>query len=598
MNQVAPTEEFEPYAISLPAMGDAASGRRWRLRPFDPASAEAIARRCGVDLILARSLSARGLTAETAESFLLASLRQATPEPFSLIDMEPAIRRLVRALTAGETVGVFGDYDVDGTTATAIFARYFESVGGKLLAYLPDRILEGYGPSIAAFRDLQQKGAALIVTVDCGANAHGVIEAAAGEGLEMIVIDHHQMAGSPPRGALACINPQRLDDRSGLNGFSAAGLAFLVIVGLNRALREAGYFKARAEPDLKALLDLAALGLVCDVMPMTGPGRVLTVHGLRALARGTNRGLAALGRRAGAKGAPSAYHLGFLLGPRLNAAGRIGHARLALELLTTNDDSRAEALAERLHVLNAERQAIEQSVFDDALAQLGALDQSAVIVVAGEGWHPGVIGVVAGRLKEKFDRPAVVIALDGDVGKGSGRSIAGVDLGAAISAAVADRLLIAGGGHKMAAGLTLARDAIPSFTAFLELRLRDGVYRAHMERLLEIDAVIAPRAVVRPLAALIERAGPFGPGNAEPVFALLDVTADQLREVGSGHFSCRLVGRGGDAARAIAFRATESGVAAALSRASRIHVAGKIRADDFRGGEAGQFHIIDVAPAA
>lgn len=583
-------------ADALPALAETASGRRWRLRDADERVALAIAQNEGVDPVIARALAARGVDVEGAGSYLRPTLRASLPDPLVLRDMDKAVARLAAAASAGETIGVFGDYDVDGTTASAVLLRYFRAIGVPARAYLPDRLLEGYGPSIDAFRALSREGARVIVTVDCGANAERVIEEAACEGLDLVVVDHHQMNGPPPPHAVACVNPNRPDDLSGLGGLSASGLAFLTVVAVNRGLREAGYFKTRAEPDLKALLDLAALGLVCDVMPMTGLARVLVAHGLSALARGGNAGLAALGARAGAKGAPSVYSLGFLLGPRINAAGRVGHARLALDLLMTDDPARAASLAETLHLLNAERQAIEAAVLDAAVAQAerNGAPRRGVVVCAGEGWHPGVIGVVAGRLKERYDLPTVVVALDGETGKGSGRSLAGVDLGAAIAAAKAEGLLLGGGGHAMAAGLTIAASRVDELAAFLDARLGADVERARADRALLVDAVVAPTAVGRALGDMIEKAGPFGPGNPEPVFALANVLARDVRTVGGAHLAVTLAGEGG-AARAIAFRAAEGPLGDMLRAGRRLHVAGRIRADDWRGGDAAQLQIEDAA---
>ncbi len=585
--------------LSLPKIGATASGRPWRLKSVDARETLSIAQTAGVDVTLARALAARGVTAAGAVAYLNPSLRAALPDPFVLRDMDRAAARIAAAVRAGETVGVFGDYDVDGTTASAILARYARAVGAKAEVYLPDRILEGYGPSIEAFRDLSRSGAKVIVTVDCGANAHRVIEEAAAEGLDLVVIDHHLMSGPPPAGAVACVNPNRLDDVSGLGGLSAAGLAFLTVVAVNRALRAAGYFSTRAEPDLKPLLDLAALGLVCDVMPMTGLGRVIVAQGLKILGAGANAGLAALAKYAGVKGPPSTYHLGFLLGPRINAAGRIGHARLALELLTTDDPARAAALAEKLHLMNAERQAIEADVLNAAIAAVESqgAPEGGVIVASGDGWHPGVIGIVAGRLKEKFDLPAVVIGWDGDVGKGSGRSLGGVDLGAAIAAAKEVGLLVAGGGHAMAAGLTIARRQLLPFTAYLNERLSKAVAAARAGRVQEADGVVSGSAVTRRFAEVIDAAGPFGPGNAEPLFILPDVLPRDLRAIGVGHVATRLSSAGGASVQAVAFRAQESGLAGMLGGGKRLHVLGKIRADDWRGGEAAQFQIADAALA-
>lgn len=589
-----------PGAIALPPMAMPASGRRWLLRTGDLSVAAAIEAETGCAPALARVLAARGVRPGEAARYLNPSLRDSLPDPSSLADMDLAASRLAQAIIAGERCGVFGDYDVDGTSGSAILKGYFSAIGAPLDVYLPDRILEGYGPTIEAFRTLKDIGVRIVVTVDCGAAAHLAVDAAAREGLEVIVLDHHQMDGPPPAGAYATVNPNRPDDRSGLTTLSAAGVAFMAVVAINRALKDAGFFTGKKAPDLMRFLDLAALGLVCDVMPMTGLARILTAQGLKVLNNGGNLGLKALGARCGVSARASAYDLGFLLGPRINAAGRIGHARLAFELLTTDDPARRTDLAERLHVMNAERQQIEKDVQDAAIAiiERDRLYERAVIVAAGEGWHPGVVGIVAGRIKDRYERPAIVIGVDGETGKGSARSLSGVDIGAAFRAAKAQGLLIAGGGHAMAAGLTIDARAIGDFASFLETTCKDDVKRALMNRVREIDGVIAPSAVSGAFAAMIDSAGPFGPGNPEPVFALASMRIERTRTVGEGHLSCDLVSSGGEAVRAIAFRAIGEPLGALLMTGGRLHVAGRIKADNWRGNGAAQFHIVDAAEAA
>lgn len=586
--------------LVLPPMKTPASGKRWVLRESDPVMALAIEEATGAAPEVARLLAARGVTAGEAPRFLNPSLKRDLPDPSALADMDAAAARLADAIVAGETCGVFGDYDVDGTCGAAILKLYFDAAGGKLEVYLPDRLLEGYGPTIEAFRALKEKGANLIVTVDCGAAAHQAIGEAAAEGLSIIVLDHHQMDGPPPAGAFATVNPHRADDRSGLTLLSAAGVVFMAIVAINRGLRAKGWFANRPEPDLKSFLDLTALGLVCDVMPMTGLARVLTAQGLKVLSNGGNPGLKELGKRAGMKGAATAFDLGFLLGPRINAAGRIGHARLAFDLLTTDDLARRSALAEKLHVMNAERQAIERAVQEEAIAMVEQrrLHERAAIVAAGEGWHPGVVGIVAGRLKDRYQRPAIVIGVDNGVGKGSARSITGVDIGAAIRAARQQGLLVAGGGHAMAAGLTAEAARIADLDTFLEAALRADVDRALANQRFEIDALVAPSAVSGAFARMLDHVGPFGPGNPEPVFALAAMSVEFVKVVGKAHIACDLSGAGGERVRAIAFRAEGEQLGHLLKSRRRLHLAGRIKTDDWRGGEAAQFQIADAAEAA
>lgn len=587
--------------VRLPPMTRAVSGRRWTLRDFDPATAAAIDAEINCGETFARILAARDVTAETVKSYLNPALRDCLPDPSIMIDMDEAAARIASAIKAGEHCGVFGDYDVDGTSGAAILKSYFNALGAPLEVYLPDRMLEGYGPSIEAFRHLKSLGVSLIITVDCGAAAHSAIDAAAAEGLDIVVLDHHQMDGPPPVGALATVNPNRPDDRSGLTVLSAAGVVFMAVVAVNRILAAGGRFAKAPAPDLLSLLDLVALGLVCDVMPMTGLARVLTAQGLKVLGKRGNAGLAALGARAGVADRPTAYDLGFLLGPRINAAGRIGHARLAFDLLTTPDAARRLELAETLHLMNAERRQIEADVQDDAIARIetGKLYDRPVIVASGEGWHAGVIGIVAGRIKDLYDRPTIVIGVEDGVGKGSARSLSGVDIGAAIRAAKSEGLLTAGGGHAMAAGLTISETAIGPFAEFLDKTCAADVERALARRIQEIDAVIAPSAVSGAFAELVSKAGPYGPGNPEPVFALSFMRADRVRIVGENHVACELVSESGERVRAIAFRAVDTPLGALLTRGTRLHLAGRVKADHWRGGDAGQFQLIDAAePAA
>ncbi|MEM8936892.1 MAG: single-stranded-DNA-specific exonuclease RecJ [Pseudomonadota bacterium] len=596
----AALSEAEPALaaqLSLPSISTTASGKLWRLREADEDAAEKIAREQNLDHLIARALSARGVKPEFAAKYLNPSLKDSLPDPYVLADMERAAETAADAIQSGRNIGVFGDYDVDGTTAASLLYLFFRELGRDVPVYLPDRILEGYGPSASAFSKLKEAGAELVFTVDCGAAAEDAIKAAAREGLDIIVLDHHLMHGPPPANARAVVNPNRADDRSGLNDLSAAGVAVMFMVALNRVLRERGFYAGREEPHLLRYLDLVALGLVCDVMPMTGLARVLTAQGLRILGSGGNQGLRSLGARAGMKGNPSTYHLGFLLGPRINAAGRIGSAQLAFDLMTTPDNDKRALLAEKLHLMNAERQEVEAQVQADAISIISGseIERDEVIVVAGEGWHPGVVGIVAGRLKEIYGRPAVVIGLEGDIGKGSGRSISGVDLGRAIASLKNDGQLISGGGHAMAAGLTIARDEVDALRAALNATIGEEARIARQNQSLLIDAVVSPLAISARTAFAIDKAGPFGPGNTEPVFTLTDLRAADCKLVGGAHLSVRLESRTGEIFRAIAFRAEGEPLGEILRAKERFHVAGRIKRDDWRGGEAGQLQIVDAA---
>ena len=604
MSQALRLPEDPVPAEDGPLLGVDASvtGRAWRRRPFDAREAAAMAQRLSLHPALAEVISARGVTLTTAQRFLSPSLKETLPDPDTLADMGPAVARLAQAVTAGEPIGVFGDYDVDGTTSAALFSRYLATLGAPHHVHLPDRLTEGYGPNIDAFRGLAAKGCRLIVTVDCGAHAHGVLAEAKDEGLDVVVIDHHQ-ASEPLPPALAHVNPNRPDCASGLSDLSAAGVLFMVLIGLNRALRREGRFIAAPEPKLLRWLDLVALSLVCDVMPLAGLTRTLVTQGLRVLGTyqegaGGNPGIRALGRVSSAKGAPIASHLGFQIGPRINAAGRIGHARTAFDLLTTDDEAEADRLARQLQELNGARQGVERAVQDEAAAMAAAKPEGAPLVVAGEGWHPGVVGIVAGRLKERFGRPALVISLDGEAGKGSARSVPGVDLGAAIARAAAAGVIEGGGGHAMAAGLSLNRCQLEPFEAWLAKEIGDAVAEAARARSLTLDGVVSVGSVTRGFCDALAPAGPYGQGNPEPRFAIEGAYIRQPRVVGERHLAFTIADRMGTTARAIAFGCLGEPLGTLIQAAQdgqRVHLAGRIKPDDWRGGDAGQLHVEDAA---
>jgi single-stranded-DNA-specific exonuclease len=516
------------------------------------------------------------------------------------------VARLVRAVREGERIVVFGDYDVDGATSSALLLRFFRAVGGNIGVYIPDRRREGYGPNAPALLKLRQEGAAVVVTVDCGVTAFEPLAEARRAGLDLIVIDHHQAEMALPE-AIAVVDPNRIDDASPHKQMAAVGVAFLLAVGVNRALREAGWYSAaRPEPDLRQWLDLVALGTVCDVVPLTGVNRALVRQGLLVMAQRRNAGLAALADVARLKETPGAYHLGFMLGPRVNAGGRVGQADLGARLLASDDAHEVGALALRLDEFNAERRAIEREVLDQAIGRIEGLygpDRKglpAALVVESEGWHVGVIGIVASRLVERYGRPTFVIGMDGELGKGSGRSVRGVDLGAAVIAARQSGLLVNGGGHAMAAGLTVVRSALPDLAKFLDERIAPQLGAAPAVRELGIDAALAPGAATQELVGMIERAGPFGAGNALPRFALTSVRVNYAQPVGEGHVRCTLVGAERGRVDAIAFRASQTALGPALLDPARpvLHVAGALRIDRYGGRETVRLQIDDAAAAA
>jgi single-stranded-DNA-specific exonuclease len=554
----------------------------------------------GDDELLHHLFRARGADPGDFARLKQPTLRDWLPDPAIFVDMEAAAARIADAIAAQAAIVIFGDYDVDGATSAAVLIRYLRAVGAQVGHYIPDRLLEGYGPSADALVALKAAGADLVVTVDCGTQGFDALAAARAAGLDVIVVDHHKAATALPV-AVALVNPNRLDENpaAAAHGHLAAvGMAFLLVVALNRCLRQRGAFADRAEPALTALLDIVALGTVADVVPLIGLNRAFVAQGLKVLRGRRNPGLTALVDVAGLSKPPVARDLGFALGPRVNAGGRVGKSDLGVRLLTTDDPAEAQALALELDRLNIERRAIEADVTEAALQTAAAHAGTAIAVVAGAGWHPGVIGIVAARVKERLHRPAIVIALQDDgTGKGSGRSVPGVDLGAAVLAAKDAGLLIAGGGHAMAAGLTVAVERIDALAAFLDDRLAQAVTQAGNGRGLDCDAAVAPHAVDLALVETLEVAGPYGQGWSPPRVASGPWRAADCRIVGEHHVKLVLAGVDGARCKAIAFRHADTALGAALvgARGRQFHVAGRVKRDDWRGAPSAEIEIDDIA---
>jgi len=585
---------------------NSATGRAWRDRLDERGSARAlaIAQRHDVPELLARILAGRNIEVDAVEAFLDPSIKRSMPDPDVLTAMPEAAARIADAIMGGETIAIFGDYDVDGATSAALLARFLRQAGIEPLIHIPDRLFEGYGPNVEAVRALAARGATLLVTVDCGTTSVEPLAQARVLGVDVVVIDHHQADETLPP-AVAIVNPNRRDDLSGLGYLAAVGLVFMTVVAVNRVLRARGFWtENRREPDLLTFLDDVALGTVADVVPLIGLNRAFVAKGLIALRRRTRAGHVSLMDVARLSGPPEAWHLGFLLGPRINAGGRIGRADLGVRLLLEDDSVEAARIAAELDRLNRERQIIEVETVAQAeakaMAALGIEEKGAVVVTASEGWHPGIVGLVAARLKEKFGRPAFAIALEpGGIGTGSGRSIAGVDIGRAVRRAVAEGLIEKGGGHAMAAGVTLRKTALAPLRAFLEATLADDVAAARRANGLMIDGAVSAAAADAGLVGLIERAGPFGSGNPEPVIALPAHTVAYAEEVGQAHMRVRLKSADGSGVNAIAFRAAGGKLGAALlaNRGRRVHAAGSFALDRWQGEERVQFRLTDIAPA-
>lgn len=582
-------------------VGRSVTGRLWQARPGSERTAQALSQRLGVPDVVGRVLAARGVDVDGGETFLNPTLRDAMPDPTCLRDMDRAVARLADALSADEKIAVFGDYDVDGATSSALLRRYFAAVGHSVTVYIPDRQREGYGPNADALRALRQSGHDVVVTVDCGIVAFDALAQARDAGLDVIVVDHHQAEPRLPA-SHAVVNPNRLDDESPCKQLAAVGVTFLLLVALNRELRRRGWFADRAEPDLRAWLDIVALGTVCDVVPLTGLNRALVTQGLKVMTQRLNPGLQALAEVAGMASRPEAFHLGFLLGPRVNAGGRIGKSDLGVRLLATDDPAEAHALAEELDGLNRERQSIEAAMIEQAVEMAGAAAQDGkpLLFVASDQWHEGVIGIVASRLKDRFHRPAIVFATNGEVAKGSGRSVVGVDLGSAVTAAKQAGLLLNGGGHAMAAGLSVEVGRLGEVEAFLADRIGRQLQDLPDVPDLPFDGAVSVRAVTRDLYDLLETAGPYGAGNPEPRFAVTGADIVKADVVGSNHV--RVIAAGGDGGRlkAIAFGAADAPLGRLLmtTRGARVHLAGHLRADDWQGRRGVQLVLEDAAPMA
>lgn len=580
-----------------------ATGRRWRDRLDDAGQARALAivQEHGLDDVLARVLAGRGVVSADAPGFLEPRLRHLLPDPSSLIDMDAAAARIADAVTRREKVAIFGDYDVDGAASAALLGSYLESCGLETIIHIPDRLIEGYGPNVDAIAKLAAAGAGLLVTVDCGTTSHEPLAEARRLGLDAVVIDHHQAPEQLPV-ATAIVNPNRLDDLSGLGALCAAGVVFVTLVALNRELRRRGFWNGRREPDLMEMLDLVALGTVADVVPLVGLNRAFVRQGLAIMKARGRVGLRTLCDVARLDGPPRPYHLGYLLGPRINAGGRIGDAALGARLLMTVDEMEAQSISATLDRLNGERQVIEQAMVAEgvglALGQVGMEEDGAAFVAVGSPeWHPGVVGLVASRLKERFGRPAFAFAFgENGLGTGSARSIPGVDVGRAVRAAVEAGLAVKGGGHAMAAGATIARERLPDLAAFLEDRLGSAIATARADRGLAIDAAIMAGGARTDLITRIETAGPFGSGHPEPMFALPSHRLVEATEVGRGHVRVRLKAGDGSTLDGIAFGAAEQPLGKALfeARGSTIHAAGQLAVDRWQGAERVQLRLTDM----
>ncbi len=574
------------------------TGRRWLQRPVDTALERELLRE--FPPVLARLLALRGVSLAEAADYLSPRLKKLLPDPDVLKDMDRAVARVAAAIEKGERIAVFGDYDVDGSTSAALLSDFLSALGAGPRIYIPDRMKEGYGPSPFAMRALHVEGVRLVITVDCGSAAVAAIAEANNLGLDVVVLDHHRVDAAPP--ASAHVNPNQPDDNSGLGYLCAAGVTFLFLVALNRHLRETNFYETRglAEPDLRLYLDLVGLATICDVVPLKDVNRAFVRFGLSQIGTLSRPGLAALAGVAGAKGPFTPYHLGFVFGPRINAGGRVGRSSLGVDLLTARKAEDAVEFAAQLDLHNKERQAIEKTILEEATAMAATQANAPFVLVAGDGWHPGVVGIVAGRLKERFAKPALVAGFEGGMGRGSARSIPGIDIGGIIRAAAEAGHIEYGGGHAMAAGFSLTTAHLVRFRKFVEEQFSGAGAALAAANDLYLDAVSSPAGANLALAEEITQAGPFGAGSPEPLLALCDVRVVFADVVGGAHVRLRLSGGDGTGLDAIAFRSvgTPLGDGLLASRAKPIHVAGRLRRDDWNGRVKVKLEIEDAAPSS
>jgi single-stranded-DNA-specific exonuclease len=586
--------------VTVLGIENSLTGRRWIWRPSEERLGLGLAEKLGIPEVIGRLLAARGITTEQAPDFLDPTLRAMLPDPSCIVDMDVAASRLAAAVQSGECIGVFGDYDVDGACSAALMVAVLRALGCRVLHHVPDRILEGYGPNPQAMRSMAERGASLLICVDCGTTAHDAF-APLHNVAEILVFDHHKSDGTPPRIA-ATVNPNRLDCSSGLDGICATSVVFLACIALLRTLRAKNFFAVRRPPNLLEFLDLVALATICDVMPLTGLNRALVTQGLRVMAKRARPGLAALLEVAAVMEAPSAMHCGFALGPRINASGRIAEPDMGLRLLLAEDADEARLLATTLDTVNRQRQVVEAGIMADATAQAGVQVAAGcpVILVAQPGWHPGVVGIVAGRLKEKFNRPALVGGSTDGLVKGSGRSMAGLDLGAVVIAARQSGLLLTGGGHAMAAGFSLVAESLPAFHAFLNERLAAANALPEAADLM-LEGMLGLSGADAALAQIVARLGPFGMGNEEPLFVLPRARVVKTDRIGKdgGTIRALVEGESGGRIKALLFRAKEGKLADALSRTggAPLHLAGHLRAESWNGRISAGFFVTDAAPA-
>ena len=556
------------------------SNKIWRQRSADEQLIEKMKKSSGINSILARILISRGILPSETRNYLNPSIRDDLPDPMMLTDMEKASNRLAKAISTKENIAIFGDYDVDGATSSALLYRFISSAGHRSSIYIPDRVVEGYGPNIPAFKELIKNGITLLITVDCGIASFEPLLFAKEEGLDVIVVDHHMAQNKLPK-AFGIINPNRTDDKSGLGMLAAVGVSFMLVVATNRCLRIKGFYNQFIkEPNLIMLLDLVALGTICDLVPLIGLNRTFVIKGLEVMNLKNNKGLNALSDISNIKEQISVYHTGFILGPRINAGGRVGQPNLGSRLLTTADNYEAMQISTLLDQYNNKRKEIEENVFQEAIEKVernrDMLSDSLFLIVEGDNWHEGVIGIVASRLVEKYSMPSIVISLNGKNSKGSARSLPGLDIGHIIGLAKKENIIKKGGGHPIAAGLEISKEKINLLSTFITNIISKNIsLNKHVNEYF-IDGILTTSGVTNELYTSFQAAGPFGIGNMEPRFVISNVNIIYAQTVGKNHVSAKILDSSGTHLKAIAFRSVNTPLGDAILKKKKMHLAGKL----------------------
>ena len=574
------------------------SGKNWILRKYNQENLNFIKDNFLLDEITSKLLSIRNIKKEDISSFLNPSIKNFLPNPDTLIDMQKSTSRTIEAISKKEKIGIFGDYDVDGASSTALLGNYFSHLNLDYEIYIPDRKKEGYGPSIKSFEELISKNVKIIFTVDCGTLSFEAINYAKKNNIDVIVLDHHQSEVKLPN-AYSIVNPNRLDDKSNLQYLCAAGVAFMFLVSLNRSLRSINWFKDNNfnEPNLINYLDLVSLGTVCDVVPLKGLNRAIVKQGLKIIKLKRNLGIKTLLDICKIESKPSIYHLGFMLGPRINAGGRVGKCSHGANLLLNKDPKNSFKLASELDQYNKERQMLEKDLLQKILNQAKNYLKDPVLILSGSNWHEGVIGIVASRLKDKFNKPVVIISLEGQIGKASARSIVGFDIGSVIIAATQENILLKGGGHKMAGGFSIKVENIKKFKSFVFRKFRNINLDLSGDRPLLLDSIIAPSAVNIDFYNKVALLSPFGSGNPEPKFIIEDMKTIGGKIVGEKHIKSVLIGKDGSTIKSIAFNAADNDLSAYLAKKNNktFNIAGKLSLNEWKGQSNVEFIIDDIS---